>query len=236
LLVLVSAGYAVMGVVSRVLAEAFGTMTQTGIRVFLGFVVIILAFGKRIDWQKISKLTAKDWRWLGVMGVLGYTMMIYGITQGAILSPLVSVSVLYSMVPFIVFILGIFILNRKFDWRIVGLLVLSSWGVGVLASGELVPLVAYIGVGQGWTLFAALMEALWFVGVVGVSKKLNEYEISAVAMGIGALSAFFFGGRTGGKGELGGGVAGQGLGSNAVWNCSECVGASYYGVGVSVFG
>lgn len=85
-----------------------------------------------------------------MMGIVGYGLMVYAITRGALLTTLLNVSVLFSTVPIFVYLLGVIFLKRRWRYLILGLLFLSIWGVGVLSSGQIIPSLSGFGVGDWW--------------------------------------------------------------------------------------
>lgn len=189
-LVSISLGYGLLNVAARWLNTSFELYTQVYLRIFLAMVATILIFYKDIRWDKIKSLSLKDWSTLMLMGIVGYGLMIIAITKGALLTSLLNVSVLFSTVPIFVYLLGVIFLKRQWRYIILGLLLVSIWGVGVLSSGQLVPVLSQFGIGDWWVIIAAFFEAIWYLGIKLLEKKLNSREITTIAQGIASLTIF----------------------------------------------
>ena len=184
-------GFASMGVASRWMNEGFGNFTQVFLRVLGAFILITIIFWRDISWRKIFRLGLRDWLILLAIGTLGYAVMVYTITKAALLTNLVSVSVLYSTVPFWVYFYGLALSRQKFSWFIAGLLIISSWAIGMIASGNLVPHFGQFGLGEILALAAAAFDAVWYMGIKLMEGKLNSREITVVALAIASISTFF---------------------------------------------
>jgi drug/metabolite transporter (DMT)-like permease len=128
-----------LSVAARWLDTSFGIFTQVYIRIFLAMVATIIIFPRDIRWGNIKALNIKDWLVLLLMGIVGYGLMIFAITKGALITTLLNVSVLFSTVPIFVYLLGVIFLKRRWRYIILGLLLVSIWGVGVLSSGQFIP-------------------------------------------------------------------------------------------------
>jgi len=184
----VSLGYVFMNVASRWMNLALPPMTQVYLRIFGALFLIGFFFRKDISLHKIFTLKPKDWVALTLMGVFGYGLMIYAITQGALLTTLLSVSVLYSTVPFWVYLFGIILFHRPWRWDVIGLITLSIWGVGLLAGRSWLPLPANFGLGERYVLISAIFEAVWFIGIKFIEGKLNSRELTLISLAIAGLT------------------------------------------------
>ncbi len=189
-LISVSLGYGSLSVAARWLDGSFGIFTQVYVRIFLAMVVMFIIFPRDIRWHKIKSLNLRDWLILLLMGVVGYGLMVYAITRGALLTTLLNVSVLFSTVPIFVYLLGVIFLKRQWRYLILGLLLLSIWGVGVLSSGQIIPSLSGFGVGDWWVLASALFEAIWYLGIKLLKNKLNSREITVIAQAIASVIIF----------------------------------------------
>lgn len=113
LLVLDAFWYAFGGVISRVLSEGFEPLTQVYLRIGLGLVLALAIYGKRIWWGQYKTLPKRDWVALGLIGVVGYGLMVYFITLGVLNTKLINVSVLYATVPMMVYLISIIVFGKK---------------------------------------------------------------------------------------------------------------------------
>ena len=192
--------YGLMSVFSRWLSLGFGPITQVYLRVFGAAILGSMVFSRQIKWKKFTTLSLGEWLMLLLMGVGGYGLMVFAITQGALLTSLLNVSVVFSTVPFFVYFLGLIFFHKPLNWKVVALLLISVWGVGILASGRLIPNLSQFGIGDWWVLLSTLMEAVWFIGIKVLGNKLNGRELGASAQfiaGAALLVASFFVGETG---------------------------------------
>jgi drug/metabolite transporter (DMT)-like permease len=189
-LLFIALGFAAMRVASRWMDEGLGNFTQVFLRVFGALILVTIIFHKQVSWKRIFHLKPKDWMILIAIGTLGYAVMIYSITRAALLTNLVSVSVLYSTVPFWVYLYGLILSRQKFSWRAAGLLVVSSWGIGMIASGQLLPNLGKFGLGEWLALAAAAFDAVWYMGIKLLEGKLNSREITVGALAIASISTF----------------------------------------------
>lgn len=177
-----------MGVASRWMAEGLGNFTQVFLRVFGALILVGVIFRKEVSLKKIFRLGLREWGILLAIGVLGYAVMIYSITRAVLLTNLISVSVLYSTVPFWVYIYGLVLARQKFSWKAASLLVLSSWGIGMIASGELIPKLGQFGLGEWLALAAAAFDAVWYMGIKLLEGKINAKEITVSALSIASIT------------------------------------------------
>ena len=187
-LVGVSFGYGLLSVGSRWMGQVFGIFTQVYLRIVIALFFMLIFYFRDIRWRRLLALSIRDWLILILMGTAGYGLMIYAIVQGALLTPLLNVSVIFSTVPLFVYLLGITFLRRPISFRILLLLFVSIYGVGVLSSGQFFPTLARFGVGDLWVLISAFFEAIWYLGIRLISNKLNSREITIIAQVVAVLT------------------------------------------------
>jgi len=173
-LISVSLGYGLLSVAARLLGTSFGVFTQVYVRIFIALIFTYIIFRRDLRWHKLKALPLGSWIVLIMMGVIGYGLMVYSITKGALSTTLLNVSVIYSTVPLFVYLLGLIFLKRPWRYLILGLLLVSVWGVGVLSSGQLWPSLSRFGVGDYWVLLAAFFEGIWYLGIRLIEKQLNS--------------------------------------------------------------
>ncbi len=186
-LIFVALGYSLLNIAARLLNDGFEPMTQTYLRILIGFLFSLILFRKQIDFKKISKITAKDWGVLIVMGTFGYSIGVFFITQGAINTNLLNVSVIYSTIVFFAYIYSILFLKEKFDWRIGLLILVSLIGVSFISAKSFSPTFSSFGKGDIFVLIAAAMMSLYSVGRQALSKLLNNQEITSLTMLIAVI-------------------------------------------------
>lgn len=189
-LVVVAFFYVVLNVVVRWLNLGFQPFTQVYLRLFGAFVLLITVFKKNISFGKIVKTPKKDWLPLVVMGVLGYGMMVYFVSVGALKTSLLSVSIILGMAPFFSYFLSLIFLKDVFKLEKVLLTLLSLFGVSIMASGSFSIKLMGFGTGELMVLISAILLAAYSVGRKLLSEHLNDWEITAVVMFLASVTAF----------------------------------------------
>lgn len=178
-----------MGVASRWMSEGFGNMTQVALRIIGATILTSLVFYKQISWKRIINSGTKTLSTLIVIGFLGYAGMVYFITLGSLTTKLLNVAVLYSTVPFFVYLGGLLVWKRQIQFRVILLLLASIWGVGILTSGNILPSISGFGRGELYVLASAIFEAIYFIGLKKLDGKLNSREITVASLLVGGISA-----------------------------------------------
>jgi drug/metabolite transporter (DMT)-like permease len=189
-LIIVALGYSLMSVATRWMSSAFMPMTQVYLRLALAAVVAAGLWGKGIRWQSYRELPRRDLMSLLMMGTVGYALVVYFVTMGALNTSLLNVSLLYSTVPFWVGIIGYFFFRQKIGIKKIMILLLSMYGVGIVASGMLIPSVGGFGRGELFTVISAICAACYVWGRKMLSDKLNDKEIAVAALIIAAISSW----------------------------------------------
>lgn len=190
LLIVCALGYSLLNVAVRMMGDGFGPITQTYIRICTGAVIGTVLFWRKIRLDTIKTISKRDWIILLLMGIVGYGLMVFFITLGALNTKLINVSVIYATVTFFTYIYSIFVLKTQFKLRILIYLAFSIWGVSIIATKSLFPQFEQFGIGEFFVLLSALSGAWYYVGRKMLSIHLNTYEIALVTMYIAGISTF----------------------------------------------
>lgn len=190
LLVLNASGYSLLNVAVRLMDKGFQPFTQVYLRILIATLVGTFVFRKQLRWKKIKTTSLSDWIILFIMGVVGFALMISFITLGALEAKLLNVSVIYSTVVFFSYLYSIWVLKSKHDVRVLFFVGIALWGVAVLSTGSLLPMLGGFGRGELYVLLSAAAGAWYYVGRKMLSEHLNTSEISIITMLIATLSAF----------------------------------------------
>lgn len=182
--------YALLNVVARLLNLGFEPMTQTYLRIFLGAVVVGILFSRKIRWSRLSHIPKRDWMYLTIIGVLGYGLMVYFISMGAIQAKLLNVAVVYATITMFTYLYSLIFFRKKFRWSIIIILFISLFGVAVLASRSYLPKLDHFGIGELFVLISAAMGAWYAVARKKLSSYLNNAEISFIVMLIASVATF----------------------------------------------
>jgi drug/metabolite transporter (DMT)-like permease len=189
-LVVVAFGYSLLSVFSRWLSLGFAPFTQVYLRLLGALLLSLIVFRKKIRFVKIATVPKNDWLPLLMMGVLGYGLMVYFVTMGALRTSLLNVSVILATVPFFSYIMGIFFLKDKWDSRVVGLAVVSMMGVSITASNSWIPRLSNFGSGELFVLVSAFLLAIYSVGRKLLSDHLNNQEITITVIGLALVTTW----------------------------------------------
>jgi drug/metabolite transporter (DMT)-like permease len=125
-----------------------------------------------------------------LMGVVGYGLSVYFITQGALHTKLINVAVIYSTVPFFTFFYSFVLLSKKPKSIQLLLLLFSFVGVAMVSTKSLLPQLTSIGIGELFVLLSAVCGAWYVIGRKLMTDTLNNYEISLLVMSIAFITTF----------------------------------------------
>jgi len=189
-LLIVAFGYSLLNVAVRLLGDGFSPLTQVYLRVALAFVVSLVLFARQLRWSVIKTTPGRDWLGLGVMGIIGYGLMVYFITIAVLNAKIANVTVIFATLAFFIYLYSVLFLKKKIVWTQAALLMLSVYGVMVIGTRSLVPTVSGFGYGELMALLAAAAGATYAVGRKFLSAHLNNSEVSVLVMGIAAATAF----------------------------------------------
>ncbi|MGH7203692.1 MAG: DMT family transporter, partial [Candidatus Levyibacteriota bacterium] len=156
----------------------------------LGFLLLLLFFSRSINYKKINVISLRDWLILFVMGSLGYGLAVIFVTLGALHTKLLNVAIIGSTTPFFVFLFSIIVLQKRLKAKLSFFLILSFYGVCVLATKSLVPAFSHFGIGELDVLLYAIGIGMYVLGRKFLSKQLNNSEIAAIVMAFAFLTAF----------------------------------------------
>lgn len=187
-LLFVSLSYTLLGVGARMMGEGFGPLTQVYVRVAVGALLAILLFSRKIRWQNILNTPRKDYVGLILMGAVGYGLSVYFITEGVLRTTLLTVSVIYSTFPFFTYLYSALVFKRKLDWRLVGLIVISFWGVMMIAGRTVLPKFDALSIVALYVALSAATGAWYVIGRKLISNHLKQEELTVVIMTIATIT------------------------------------------------
>lgn len=185
-LLIVSLSYVVLGVGARLMGEGFEPLTQVYVRVAVGAAMAYILFHKKISVKNILRTPKKDYLPLFLMGTVGYGLSVYLITEGVLRTTLLTTSVIYGTFPFFTYLFSLLVFKRKIDWRLVGLIGLSLWGVMMIAGKSFWPQLDGLNVGALFVLLAAATGSWYLIGRKMMSEHLNQEELTVTIMVIAA--------------------------------------------------
>lgn len=192
LLTIAAAAYTILNIASRFLAEGFPVMTQVYMRVSIGTLMLTILFWKSLRWKRIVTMPKKDFAVMLSMGVIGFTLVVYFITQGVLNTKLVNVTVVFASVPFFSYLYSFLFLKKTIHYKLIGLLCVSLIGIMFLSTKSFTPKLTSFGLGEWFAFLAAATAGWYYVGRKLLSDHLSIKEITVVIMMIASLSAFIF--------------------------------------------
>jgi drug/metabolite transporter (DMT)-like permease len=188
-LCVVSLSFALLNVAVRFANAGFAPFTQVYLRIGLGLLLTIAFFYKEISLTKIRKIITKDWIILLLMGTLGYGIAVDFVTIGVLHTNLFNAAVIGSTTPFFVFLFNIVFLRKKFTKSLLFFLILTLYGVCILATNSLILKLINFSSGDVYILLFALGSGVYILGRKFLSSHLNNSEIAVVVMSIAFLSS-----------------------------------------------
>lgn len=188
-LCIVAISYALLNVSVRYANAGFGPFTQVYLRIGFGLLLTLAFFYKDINFKKIKKISRRDWYLLFLMGTLGYGIAVDFITLGVLHTSLFNASVIGSTTPFFVFLFNIFILRKRFNTALFLFLIVSFYGVCVLATNSFIPILTNFSLGDFYVLLFAIGSCFFILGRKFLSAYLNNSEIAVSVMSIAFLSS-----------------------------------------------
>ncbi len=190
---IVALSYALLNVAIRLMSTGFGPFTQVYLRIGLGFILTTAIFYRKISLSKILRTSRRDWLFLFLMGTLGYGIAVDFVTLGVLHTNLLNVAVISSTTPFFVFLFSIIFLRRNFSKSLLFFLVLTFYGVSVLATNSLFFRLSSFSIGDFYVLLFAIGLGLYILGRKFLSSHLNNSEIAIVVMLIAFISSLISG-------------------------------------------
>jgi len=178
----VACSYALLGVTVRLMNVGFGPFTQVYLRIGLSFILTLIFFYKKIDFSKFFKITIRDWLILIAMGTLGYGFAVDFVTLGILHTKLLNAAVIASTTPFFVLFYTLLLFQKSFRISLLLYLIISFYGVFIIATGSFIPALAGFGNGDLFVLIFAALSGIYVVGRKMLSALLNDAEIAVIVM------------------------------------------------------
>ncbi len=189
--------FTLLNISVRIINAGFGPFTQVYLRIALGLLLTIGLFYKKIDFKKFGKISRKDWILLVLMGTLGYGLAVDFVTLGVLHTKLLNVAVMSSTTPLFVFLFTILVLRKAFKLNLLLFLLITIYGVFVLATKSLIPSLSQFNSGDFFVLLYAAGIGIYVLGRKFLSNKLNNTEIAVVVLFFAficsVITAFFIG-------------------------------------------
>lgn len=178
---------ACMGIFARILGNELLLFQQVAFRLFAALIMMNVLFYRNIDYQKIKRISARDWLFIVIRSIFMYLL---GITLGTI----AFIDGKYGNISFIMAfpmtaVLGIIILKEKINLKQGLLVFLSFVGVALISVND--PSNIFL-----WDRSSILAFAgTTFIALSHILRKyhtnlLNDKEITALMLFISTLLVF----------------------------------------------
>jgi len=187
---LVALSYTFLNVAVRFMNAGFGPFTQVYLRIALGFILTWMFFYKEIHPSKFLKISKKDWMLLFLIGTVGYGLAVDFITLAVLHTKLLNVSIISTTTPFFVFLFSVLFLRKAFRYTHLFYLVVSFYGIFVIATQSFFGSLASFGIGDLYALLFAIGVGVYVLGRKYLSHHLNNSEIAVIIMLIAFFSSF----------------------------------------------
>jgi len=189
-LCVVALSFSLLNVSVRMLGTGFSPFTQVYLRIGLGFLLVSFFFRKEINLSNIKKTKRNDWLILLAMGTFGYGFSVDCVTLGVLHTKLLNAAVIGSTTPFFVLLFSVIFWRKTFPLSLILFLLLTFYGVMVIATGSLIPTLNNFGVGDIFVALYAAGVGVFIVGRKMLSSHLNNSEIAFLIMGIAFITTF----------------------------------------------
>lgn len=162
-------------------------LTFAALRYGLAFLVLLLVALRRTPgfWRAFS---GRDWLWLGLLGLVYYTLTQGTQFLGLNYLPAILFSFMLNFTVLITALLGVAFLGERLTW--------TQWlGVGVFLVGAVIffyPLLVPAGLGLGMAIAVVSVFSNSFASIIGRSINRRGHipplAVTVVSMGVGALT------------------------------------------------
>ena len=186
---IVAFSYAFLNVAVRLMSEGFAPFTQVYLRIGLGCLLTIVLYYKKIHPSRFKQITKKEWIALFLMGSVGYGLAVDFVTLGALHTKLLNVAIIASTTPFFVFLFSVVLLRITFKKYLFLFLLLTFYGVSVIATKSFVPVINEFGKGEFYTLLFAIGFGVYIIARKFVSNTINNTEIAVIVMFIACITS-----------------------------------------------
>lgn len=178
--------WGIIPIVPRFLNISFKLFQQVYLRLFLGFILSLLLFSKKISIKKIITASKLD-LFLIIFRATSYYLLGVVLNTQAILLTKISNVTLIGAVP-ITSLLGFIVLREKISFKKIALVCLSFVGALIVAVNNF----SYfsIGFGELLALLSSLFISLSLISRKWQTKHLNDQETATLVLLISAAEIF----------------------------------------------
>ncbi|WP_378738800.1 DMT family transporter [Nocardia brasiliensis] len=187
-LVLLTASFAMLTVLSRYLAGGFTVAQQVYLRTGVAFLLAVALFSRWIRWRTVLRVGVREWSVIVARTVLLYVI---GTTLFAKATTMTTVSDI-SFIAALPLVSALGMLMRSVRVTAVRIVFVGGSAVGVaILSGFSGSASSALNYGNLVALVAMVAISLSYLGREWHNGVLNNYELTALTLGVGALGVVF---------------------------------------------
>lgn len=183
-LVLLALVFASMGLFVRFLNTDFSILQQTYLRIITAFILGLAIFFKDLNFNKITKISKREWGVLTLRSVALYALGVTLISKAIVLTKYSNASFI-GAVP-ITTILGFFLLREKITARKIFYVLVAFIGVVLIAVKDYGHIFSW-GYGELLAFIAAFFFSLSYVARKWHTSLLNNKEIAVLIFFIASI-------------------------------------------------
>jgi drug/metabolite transporter (DMT)-like permease len=183
-LLFLAALYAGTGVITRFLNGFFTPFQQLYIRLFLAFLIGFILFRSSLHFQKLKKITKKEWVLLFVRSFISFVVASILWIKGASLTKLANVTFIDSL-PLTASLSFLF-WQEKVTFRKIVLIFLSCLGVLILAIKDYSQIFTF-GLGELFIFISGILFAFRSISRKWHTSLLNDQEITMLMICMGII-------------------------------------------------
>jgi len=176
-LIALTAMFAMLSVLARLLGGGFTVTQQVYLRVFVALLLALVVFRRQLRWHKLRALPLREWLLVAFRAFVTYGIGVTFISKAANTTLIGHVSFIAAL-PFVP-LLGFLVLKEKVTWWKVMFVVGSLLGVSLMAVNNPHDLLSW-NKGDLMAIIATLGFAVGYISRRWQSDALNNHEITTL--------------------------------------------------------
>lgn len=172
----------------RLLDNSFTPLSQVFWRMVLASLFAYFFFRRHINVQRIGRAAPRQLVLLVSLGIISGGIATIFRTFGFLNTTLVNVQFIDLLAPAVVYVYSLLLLKERFNWKLLGLTIVSVYGVLMVATNSFIPTINNYGRGELFATLAVMTTSLGFIIRKLLTYSFNAAEISWTSF---IFSAFF---------------------------------------------
>jgi drug/metabolite transporter (DMT)-like permease len=184
-LILLTVAFASMGLFVRYLNTGFLLLQQVYLRITAAFILTLILFNKDLSFEKLKKISLKEWCLLLFRGLASYLFGVTLFSQAILLTKYSNVSFIGSL-PFVA-VLGVLFFREKITLQKIFLIIMAFIGVFLISVQDYSNILLW-GKGEIVALISTVFFSFSYVTRKWHSSLLNNKEITSIIFFISAIA------------------------------------------------